>query len=91
MPQPQDTGRGGRARRLARYPEMVRQGYFQNKMSPQRMEANGFPPPYQLGPHTVAWDLDEAEAWLATRKKRRSPKSDDNNASHEPVEASPAA
>jgi hypothetical protein len=48
---------------------MVELGYFKHRMSPSRMQAEGFPPPYALGPNSIAWDLDECEAWLSTRPR----------------------
>jgi predicted DNA-binding transcriptional regulator AlpA len=60
-------------RRFARFKELKALGYFSNRMAAWRAVQNGFPPAYELGPNTVAWDLDEVEAWLASRP-RRAPK-----------------
>jgi predicted DNA-binding transcriptional regulator AlpA len=37
------------------------------------IENYGFPKPYQLGANRLSWDLDEVQAWIASRP-RRAPK-----------------
>jgi len=59
------------ARRFARFKQMQELGYFANRMAVRRAVQNGFPAPYELGPNTVAWDLDEAEAYAAGLPRRR--------------------
>jgi hypothetical protein len=63
------------ARRFARFKEMKARGYFNDRMAAARAVARGFPAPYELGPNTIAWDLDEVEEFDGTRR-RRIPKSD---------------
>jgi predicted DNA-binding transcriptional regulator AlpA len=61
------------ARRFARYKRLKELGYFDNRTSLARAIQAGFPAAYELGPNTVAWDLDEVEAWFDSRP-RRTPK-----------------
>jgi predicted DNA-binding transcriptional regulator AlpA len=58
------------ARRFARFKEMRERGYFANRMAAWRAVQNGFPPAYELGKNTIAWDLDEVEAYVATLPRR---------------------
>jgi predicted DNA-binding transcriptional regulator AlpA len=34
------------------------------------VRAEVFPPPFELGPNSVAWFEDEIDAWLAARPRR---------------------
>jgi hypothetical protein len=61
------------SRRLARFKEMKERGYFANRMAEWRARQRGAPAPYELAPRTLAWDIDEYDAYLANR--RRLPKS----------------
>jgi len=61
------------ARRFARFKEMKERGYFNDRMAAARAVERGFPAPYELGPNTIAWDLDEVEAYDKSRP-RRTPK-----------------
>jgi len=63
-------------RRFARFKEMKERGYFSNRMSEWRARQRGAPPPYEIAPNTLAWDIAEYDAYLASR--RRLPKSSDN-------------
>jgi predicted DNA-binding transcriptional regulator AlpA len=59
------------ARRFARFNEMKERGFFQNRMAAWRaVHDYGFPAPIEMAPNTVAWDLDEAEAHVATLPRR---------------------
>lgn len=59
------------ARRFARIKEMKERGYFNDRMAANRAVARGFPAPYELGPNTIAWDLDEVDEYDRTRPRRR--------------------
>jgi predicted DNA-binding transcriptional regulator AlpA len=56
--------------RFARFKEMKERGYFANRMAAWRAVRNGFPAAYELGPNSIAWDLDEAEAYVAKLPRR---------------------
>jgi predicted DNA-binding transcriptional regulator AlpA len=58
------------AMRFARFKEMKERGYFANRMAAWRAVRNGFPAAYELGPNSIAWDLDEAEAYVAKLPRR---------------------
>ena len=49
---------------------MKERGYFANRMAARRAVQRGFPAPYELGPNTLAWDLDEVEKYDETRPRR---------------------
>jgi predicted DNA-binding transcriptional regulator AlpA len=57
-------------RRFARFKEMKERGYFNDRMAAARAVQNGFPAPIELGPNTLAWDLTEAEAYVASLPRR---------------------
>jgi predicted DNA-binding transcriptional regulator AlpA len=57
-------------RRFARFKEMKALGYFNDRTAAARAIERGFPAPFELGPNTLAWDLDEVEAYIATRPRR---------------------
>jgi hypothetical protein len=57
-------------RRFVRFAEMQERGYFANRMAAWRAVRSGFPAPYELGKNTLAWDLDEVEAYVATLPRR---------------------
>jgi hypothetical protein len=57
--------------RLARFNEMKERGFFNDRVAATRAVKRGFPPPIELGPNTVAWDLDEAEAYVAALPRRQ--------------------
>jgi hypothetical protein len=60
--------------RLVRYKQLHEDGIVNDRMSlARKIEKEGFPKPLALGPNTLAWDLDEVRAWLASRP-RRTPK-----------------
>jgi predicted DNA-binding transcriptional regulator AlpA len=46
---------------------------FNDRTALARAIERGFPKPYELAPNTLAWDLAEVNAWLASRP-RRTPK-----------------
>jgi hypothetical protein len=56
--------------RLARFKEMKERGYFHDRVAAARAMERGFPAPRELGPNTLAWDLDEAEAYVAALPRR---------------------
>ena len=59
--------RPGEPRRitLVTYAALVERGIFNNRMTLRRaISKYGFPEPYHLGPHRVAWDESEVEDWL---------------------------
>jgi predicted DNA-binding transcriptional regulator AlpA len=58
------------AMRLARFKEMKERGFFNDRVAAARAIERGFPAPRELGPNTIAWDLDEAEAYVASRPRR---------------------
>jgi hypothetical protein len=55
--------------RFARFKEMRERGYFTNRMAEWRARQDGAPAPYLLAPNTLAWDVDEYDAYLATRRR----------------------
>jgi predicted DNA-binding transcriptional regulator AlpA len=57
-------------KQFLRFGEMKERGYFSNRMAAARRIAEGFPAPYELGPNTLAWDLDEVEAYVASLPRR---------------------
>jgi predicted DNA-binding transcriptional regulator AlpA len=60
---------------LIRYKYLEENGIISNRMQLARAIARyGFPKPIALGENTLAWQLDEIEAWLASRP-RITPKS----------------
>jgi predicted DNA-binding transcriptional regulator AlpA len=56
--------------RLARFREMKERGFFNDRVAAARAVERGFPAPRELGPNTIAWDLDEAEAYVASCPRR---------------------
>jgi hypothetical protein len=57
--------------KLARYSEMKERGFFSNRMTERRLVVDhGYPPPYQIAPNILAWDVDEWEAHVASRPRR---------------------
>jgi predicted DNA-binding transcriptional regulator AlpA len=60
--------------RLVRFKQLHEYGIVNDRMSlARKIEKEEFPKPLALGPNTLAWDLDEVHAWLASRP-RRTPK-----------------
>jgi|BarGraIncu00222A_1022003.scaffolds.fasta_scaffold43945_3 predicted DNA-binding transcriptional regulator AlpA len=56
---------------FVRYKYLEDNGIISNRMQLARaIERYEFPKPIALGENTLAWDLDEVEAWLASRPRR---------------------
>jgi hypothetical protein len=73
-------------RRFARFKEMQERGYFHDRVAAARAIDRGFPAPLELGANTLAWDLDEVEAFVAALP-RRIPKVSGKTASAAKLEA----
>ena len=59
---------------LVRYRYLKEEGIITDRMALARaIEWYGFPRPIALGANTLAWNLEEVQAWLASRP-RASPK-----------------
>jgi predicted DNA-binding transcriptional regulator AlpA len=59
---------------FVRYKYLEENGIISNRMQLARaIERYGFPKPVALGENTLAWPLEEVEAWIAARP-RRAPK-----------------
>jgi len=59
---------------FVRYKYLEENGIISNRMQLARaIERYGFPKPVALGENTLAWPLEEVEAWIAARP-RRTPK-----------------
>jgi hypothetical protein len=62
---------------FVRYAYLEQHGIITNRMQLARaIERYDFPKPVALGANTLAWDLDEVQAWIASRP-RRAPKTGD--------------
>jgi len=56
---------------FVRYKYLEEHGIISNRMQLARaIERYGFPKPVALGENTIAWPLEEVEAWLASRPRR---------------------
>ena len=56
-------------RKLVGYEVLKEQGIVTNRMAIKRaIERRGFPKPFRLGDRHVAWDLEEVEKWLESRR-----------------------
>ncbi len=56
---------------LVRFKALKSKGIVDNRVTLDRwMNDFGFPQPIQLGPNTLAWDLDEVTPWIAARKRQ---------------------
>jgi predicted DNA-binding transcriptional regulator AlpA len=70
-----------------RYAYLEQNGIISNRMQLARaIERYDFPKAVALGENTLAWDLAEVEAWVASRP-RRAPKTGAKKPSPEVVEA----
>jgi predicted DNA-binding transcriptional regulator AlpA len=59
---------------FVRYTYLEKNGIMSNRMQLARaIERYDFPKAVALGENTLAWDLEEVEAWIASRP-RRAPK-----------------
>ena len=59
---------------LVRFSYLKNEGIVSDRMALARaIERYGFPKPVALGANTLAWPLEEVEAWLRSRP-RRTPK-----------------
>lgn len=59
---------------FVRYKYLEENGIISNRMQLARaIERYEFPKPVALGENTLAWSLEEVEAWIASRP-RRTPK-----------------
>ena len=57
-------------RRYVKFRGLRENGVVDNRVTLSRwIREQGFPPPVQLGPNSVAYPVDEVEAWLASRKR----------------------
>jgi hypothetical protein len=71
---------------FVRYAYLEKDGIMSNRVQLSRsIERYGFPMPLALGSNTLAWNLEEVEAWVASRP-RRAPKSGAKKASTEVME-----
>jgi predicted DNA-binding transcriptional regulator AlpA len=59
------------ARQFVRFKELHERGVFHDRMDAARKVAAGFPKPIEMGPNSIAWDLEEVDAWLASRPRRQ--------------------
>jgi predicted DNA-binding transcriptional regulator AlpA len=72
---------------FVRYTYLEKNGIMSNRMQLARaIERYDFPKPVPLGENTMAWDLEEVEAWIASRP-RRAPKTGAKKPSHKIAEA----
>jgi predicted DNA-binding transcriptional regulator AlpA len=56
---------------FVRYKYLEENGIISNRMQLARaIERYKFPKPIALGENTLAWSLDEVEAWIASRPRR---------------------
>jgi predicted DNA-binding transcriptional regulator AlpA len=58
------------ARRLLRYEDLVKLGYWRNRMGVTRAVAAGFPKPVSIGPNSIGWFEDEVDEYAATLTRR---------------------
>jgi len=57
---------------LVRFKYLQEQGIIPDRMALARaIQQYGFPAAIELGKNKVAWDLDEVQAWVASRPRRR--------------------
>jgi predicted DNA-binding transcriptional regulator AlpA len=70
-----DTATGGAGgRRWVNYKVLKARGLVNNRVTLHRWIKNGdFPEPTQLGPNTLAWTLEEIEAFERARPKGQLP------------------
>jgi hypothetical protein len=56
---------------FVRFRYLQENGIVKDRMALARaIERYGFPKPVTLGENTLAWSLDEVEAWIASRPRR---------------------
>ena len=69
------------ARRFIRYKELLERDIVHSRTDvARRIKNDNFPAPYEFGPNSIAWDADEVEQWLSSRRRRR-PKISENRKS----------
>ena len=57
--------------RLFRFADLVKANIVRNWPQLRRLqEGQGFPRGFLLSAHARAWDADEVEAWVASRRER---------------------
>ena len=59
---------------FARFNEMRELGFFKDRTAEYRLRRQGAPPPIELGPNSIAWDVEAYGQWFESRP-RRTPKS----------------
>jgi hypothetical protein len=64
-------------KRLITYAKLFERGLFNNRTTLQRAIKNcGFPAPFKLSGTRIAWEKDEVEAWLVSRRPHVGPHPD---------------
>jgi Prophage CP4-57 regulatory protein (AlpA) len=68
---------------FVRFKYLKEQGIVSDRMAVARaIERDGFPKPLALGANTIAWDLTEVNAWLASRPRRMPKTGSTKNVAH---------